>query len=238
VTEALLAALDPRPDDTVLELAGGTGELAATLGPRVGRLLCTDVSPAMVEAARRRGIPNVEHRVVDMLATGLPDTSVDGVVCRFGYMLVPDPGVALAETRRVLRPGGRLAFATWAPARRNPWATAYGPVLLERGLQEPPQPGQPGQFGLGEPALVERLVRAAGFEEVSVDEVPVEFRFRDWGDYRDVMTRLAASTRAVLEQLDERTRAEVDEAARARIERFRGADGYVLPGLALVTSAR
>jgi hypothetical protein len=111
-------------------------------------------------------------------------------------------------------------------------------VLLERGLQEPPQPGQPGQFGLGETELVERLVLAAGFEEVSVEEVPVEFRFRDWGDYRDVMTRLAASTRAVLEQLDRRTRAEVDEAARARIERFRGADGYVLPGLALVTSAR
>lgn len=238
VTEALLAALDPRPDDTVLELAGGTGELAAALGPRVGRLLCTDFSPAMVEAARRRGIPNAEHRVVDLRATGLPDASFDGVVCRFGYMLVPDPGVAFIETRRVLRPGGRLAFATWAPARRNPWATAYGPVLLERGLQEPPQPGQPGQFGLGEPELVERLVRAAGFDQVAVAEVPVEFRFRDWDDYRDVMTRLAASTRAVLEQLDEGARAEVDDAARARIDRFRDAGGYVLPGLALVTSAR
>ena len=68
--------------------------------------------------------------------------------------------------------------------------------------------------------------------------MPVEFRFRDWDDYRDVMTRLAASTRAVLEQLDEGARAEVDDAARARIDRFRDAGGYVLPGLALVTSAR
>ncbi len=237
VTAALLAALDPRPSDVVLDLAGGTGELAEALSPRVARVLETDLSQAMVDAARRRRIPNAEHRVLDLLAIDLPDASVDAVGCRFGYMLVPDPARALRETRRVLRTGGRLAFATWASAKRNPWATAYGPVLIERGLQEPPQPGQPGQFGLGDPAEVEQLVRGAGFDEVAVEEVPLEFRFADWEDYRDVMLRLAAATRAVLEQLDGRTRAEVDAGARARLERFLGPDGYALPGLALVTSA-
>ena len=39
--------------------------------------------------------------------------SVDGVLCRFGYMLLTDPAAALAQTRRVLRPGGRLALAVW-----------------------------------------------------------------------------------------------------------------------------
>jgi ubiquinone/menaquinone biosynthesis C-methylase UbiE len=238
VTAALLAALDPQPDDVVLDLAGGTGELAEALAPHVGRIVETDLSPAMVDAARRRGIPNAEHRVLDLLAIDVPDESVDAVACRFGYMLVPDPVHALRETRRVLRAGGRLAFATWASAQRNPWATAYGPILIERGLQEPPQPGQPGQFGLGDPEEVERLVRDTGFDEVAVEEVPLEFRFSGWEDYRDVMLRLAAATRAVLEQLDERTRAEVDAGARARLERFLGPDGYVLPGLALVTSAR
>ena len=238
VTAALLAALEPRPGDTVLDLATGTGEVAAALSPRVGRVLAADLSPAMVEAARRRRIPNAEYRVLDMQAIDLPDASVDAVVCRFGYMLVPDPGLALRETRRVLRAAGRLAFATWGPAQRNPWATAYGPVLIERGLQEPPAPGQPGQFGLGEAAVIEPLVRDAGFAAIEVAEVAVEYRFQDWDDYRHVVTRLAASLRATLAELDERTRAEVDSAARARIDRFRGQDGYVLPGLALVTSAR
>jgi SAM-dependent methyltransferase len=237
VTEALLAALDPRPEDTVLDLAGGTGELAQALSPRVARVLATDLSPAMVAAMRRRGIPNADCRVMDLLAIDLPNESVDAVTCRFGYMLVPAPGAALRETRRVLRRQGRLAFATWAVAARNPWATAYGPVLLERGLQEPAPPGQPGQFGLGEAGVVEELVRAAGFAAVAVEEVPLEFRFRDWDDYRDVMLRLAATTRALLEQLDGRTRAEVDEAARERLDRYGGSDGYVLPGLALVTAA-
>ena len=152
---------------------------------------------------------------MDMQAIDLPDASVDAVVCRFGYMLVPDVALALRETRRVLRPGGRLAFATWAPAKRNPWATAFMPILIERGLQEPPKPGDPGQFTLGEPERIESLVRTAGFDQVAVQEVGIEFRFESWEEFRRVITGLAASQRQALESLDDDTRAEVDEAARA-----------------------
>ena len=192
----------------------------------------------MVEAARRRGIANAQHRVMDMQAIDLPDASVDAVVSRYGYMLVPDPARALRETRRVLRATRPLAFATWAPAKRNPWATAYGPVLIERGLQEPPKAGEPGQFSLGEPERIAELVGAAGFDEVSTDEVAVEYRFPSWEEYRRVMTSLAALLRQTLAGLDEDVRAEVDEAARSRLDRFRTQDGYVLPGVALVTTAR
>jgi ubiquinone/menaquinone biosynthesis C-methylase UbiE len=204
---------------------------------RGARVISTDLSPVMVEAARRRGIPGVEHRVMDMQAIELPDDSVDGVVSRYGYMLVPDPARALRETRRVLRPGGRLAFATWAPAKRNPWATAFGPVLVERGLMEPPKPDEPGQFSLGEPERIEELVRAAGFDELSVAEVPVLFRAAGWEEYRRVVSALAASMREALERLDDEARAEVDEAANARLEPFRTDEGYELPGLTLVTTA-
>jgi ubiquinone/menaquinone biosynthesis C-methylase UbiE len=238
VTAALLRALAPEPADEVLELASGTGDVAEALAGRVARVVSTDLSPAMVDAARRRGIPGVEHRVMDMQAIEAPDGSFDAVVSRFGYMLVPDPALAFRETRRVLKPAGRLAFATWAPAKRNPWATAYGPVLIERGLQEPPQPDEPGQFALGDPEKIESLVRSAGFRDVGVEEVPIEFRLAAWDDYRRLVTSLGASLRETLAQLDDSTRAEVDDAARLRIERFLGPDGYVLPGVALVTTAR
>ena len=237
VTEALVEALAPEPGDTVLDLAAGTGDVTAALAGRVARVISTDLSPVMVEAARRRNLDGVEHRVMDMQALELPDDSVDGVVSRYGYMLVPDPPRALRETRRVLRPAGRLAFATWAPARQNPWATAYGPVLVERGYLEPPDPDAPGQFFLGDPAKIEELVRGAGFDEVSVREVPVLFRAASWDEYRRIVTSLAATMREALQQLDDATRAEVDDAARGRIEPYRRGDGYELPGLTLVTTA-
>lgn len=237
VNAAMFAALAPGREDVLLELAGGTGELAAALAPKVARYVYTDFSPAMVEAAKRRQVPGVEHRVLDMQAIDLPGASVDGVLCRYGFMLVPDPALAMRETRRVLRPGGRLVLATWAAAKKNPWATRYGPVLIDRGLLDPPPPGEPGQFALGEPEQIESLARAAGFDGVSVEEVGVDFWFRDWEDYSQVVTSLAASLRETLEGLDETTRAEVDDAARARFEPFAGESGYVLPGVALVARA-
>src|SRR5262245_11313046 len=131
VREWLLRALAPAPGDTVLELAAGVGdtglEAAAAVGPE-GRLISTDLTPAMVEVARRRaaqvGAANVEHRVMDAERIDLPEGSVDGVLCRFGYMLMADPAAALAGTRRVLRPGGRLALAVWGPPERNLWLVA------------------------------------------------------------------------------------------------------------------
>lgn len=238
MTAALLDALDPQPDDAVLELASGTGEVAAALAGRVGRLVATDIAPAMVEAAKRRQLPGVEHLVMDMQQLELPDAEFDEVVCRFGYMLVPDRARAFAETRRVLRPGGTLAFATWAVAQRNPWATAFGPVLVERGLIEAPQPGDPGQFALGDAATIGEIVDAAGFDEVAVREVPVELRIGSWEEYVDVQTGMSTLLREALERVHEHDRAEIVEAARTRFEPFRTSDGYAVPGVALVTSAR
>jgi SAM-dependent methyltransferase len=120
VLEWLIAALAPKQGDVVLELASGPGSAGLAASPLVGeggRVISTDFSPAMVEVARRRadglGVTNVEHLVMDAGEIELEDGSVDGVVCRWGYMLMPDPVAAFAETRRVLRSGGRLAFSVW-----------------------------------------------------------------------------------------------------------------------------
>ncbi len=92
VREWMLQALAPKPGDTVLELAAGPGDTgfaaAAILGEH-GRLISTDLTPAMVEVARRRGVElglrNVEHRVMNAERIELEDDSVDGVLCRSGY---------------------------------------------------------------------------------------------------------------------------------------------------------
>ena len=127
VNDWLAQKADPQPGQTILDIAAGTGDLGFHVAERVGpegRVISTDFSPEMVDVARRfgeaRGLTNVEYRVLDAESMDLDDDSVDGVVCRFGYMLMADPAAALKETRRVLRDGGPLAFAVWQDPRPQP----------------------------------------------------------------------------------------------------------------------
>ena len=166
---------------------GGTGFAAAPILGEQGRLISSDFSSEMVEVARRRstelGLANVEHRVIDAEEMSLEDDSVDGVLCRFGFMLMPDPAAALAETRRVLRPEGRLALAVWGTAAENPWVAIAGLILAERGLSPPPEPGAPGMFVLADEARLSQLLQGAGFDVERVERVPVRFEFDDVDDY-------------------------------------------------------
>lgn len=243
IGEAMVSAVDPQPGQTLLELAAGPGDTgfaaALLLGPE-GRLVSSDFASEMVEAARRRGdalgLENVEYRVLDAQALDLPDASVDGVLCRWGYMLMPDPARALRETRRVLRPGGRLSFAVWGPATRNRWATAIGRSLLELGLMEPPDPAAPGMFALADPERLTGLVEAAGFAPPRLDEIEVTWRYDSFDEYASVQLELSRDTRLRLAELDADTRRQVLDSARERLEEFADGSGYSVPGVSIVVS--
>ena len=236
----MVAALDPKPGETVLELAAGTGETgfaaARMVGPD-GKLLSTDFSPAMVDAARRRGaelgLENVDYRVLDAERMDLPDASIDGVLCRYGYMLMGDPAAALAETRRVLKPGGRLSFAVVGAPDRNPWAAVPGRVLVELGHSPPPEPGAPGIFAMAEEARIRELLAGAGFDPPRVEEVEVVWSFADdeelWRFVTEVAGGLALVIRGLPEDEQLRVRSEVERAS----EPLRSNGGYDMPGLTL-----
>src|SRR5215218_8683135 len=169
VGEWLVDALDPEPGETVLELAAGVGDTgfaaADRLGPS-GRLISTDFSAPMIEAARRRaqelGISNAEFRTMDAERMDLEDGSVDGVLCRWGYMLMADPVAALSETKRVLRDGGRVAFSVWGDPARNLWASVPGRLVLEHTGAPHPDPQAPGIFAMASEERTRELLGAAG----------------------------------------------------------------------------
>lgn len=244
MTDWLLARLDPQPGETVLELAAGTGdvgyEAAKRLGPG-GRLITTDFSPTMVDHARRRaeelGVENAEIRVVDAERIDLGDGSVDGVLCRFGYMLMGDAGAALRETRRVLRPGGRLAFAVWGSPERNPWAGAIARILVERGAVPQPEPGQPGIFALGDPERLRALVAGAGFDDVVVEELPLVLDYGDAAGHWDFLVSAAGAVAGVLAGLAEDERESVRQELESRLEPLVADGGYPLPAVALTVAA-
>jgi SAM-dependent methyltransferase len=244
VADWLLAALAPRAGDIVLELAAGPGETgfraAAMIGPR-GRLISTDFAPRMVEVARRRaaalGLRNVEHRLMDATRLDLEADSVDAVVCRFGYMLTDDPAAALAEARRVLRPGGRVALAVWGPAERNPWLAEAGRILVRRGHLPQPAPDEPGAFAMADAAATRALIEAAGFAAERMEEVPVRLTFADLDDYLRWASE-ASGSGLVIRRLPEAERESLRAELTTAFAPYAIAHGgYALPGLAICAEA-
>ena len=244
VRDWMVRELRPEPGDTLLELAAGAGdtgfEAAAALGER-GRLISTDFSPTMLEAAQRRGAElgaaNVEYRVIDAERIELDDDSVDGVLCRFGYMLMADPAAALGETRRVLRPGGRLALAVWGPPERNPFFTAVVISLVQGGHMPAPDPAGPGLFSMASAQRTVELLEAAGFDKVRTEDVAVRFEVPDVDEYLETIADTAGPIALVLRGLSEASRATVRAQAEATLEPFAGEGGYEIPGAALCAVA-
>lgn len=238
VRERLIERLDPQPGQTILEVAAGTGDTGLIAAERAGpdgRLISTDFAPGMVEASRsegeRLGLDNVEYRQLDAERMDLEDSSVDSVLCRWGYMLMADPAAALAETRRVLRDGGRLAFAVWTAPDRNLWAAIPGMTIVELGHMPPPEPGAPGIFALADQARIDELVSGAGFADHSIEEVAVSWGYTDPKEHWDKTIALAGPITEVFDSLSAAQQDEVRDTVHAKVasllaEREDGLDGH------------
>jgi ubiquinone/menaquinone biosynthesis C-methylase UbiE len=202
---------------TALDVATGRGAilfpLAQTIGAQ-GKVIGVDISPGMVEETAaevvRRGLTNVEVQRMDAEELAFPDATFDSVLCGFALQFLPHLERGLAEFRRVLRPQGRLALSTWG-ADDERWAwyqdlrRAYGATIK---LQS---------HSFEEPAWLEDIVRAAGFEGVWGATEPFDWvcvQPEDWWE-----AQWSMSSRAGLEQLEpqalQRFKAEVFHAMQA-----------------------
>jgi SAM-dependent methyltransferase len=216
----------------ILDLAAGPGDVGLSIAERVeptGRVISSDFSPEMVALARRngvvRGLTNVEFRVLDAERLDLADESVDGAVCRWGFMLMSDPGAALREACRVLRPRGRLAFVVWTSPDLNPWMAVPMATAVAQGIVEPPDPDRPGPFRLGDLDLLQALVHEAGFSSPEIEEIPFAFRYRDFAELWEVLVQLSGRLAAGLAARPEPDRAELRSRLVEKLAPFRAADG-------------
>jgi len=245
VSNWLVESIHPQPGHRVLDLAAGIGEtgfLAAELIEPGGTLISTDQAEGMLDAARARaqalGLTNVEFKLINAEWIDLPVASVDGVLCRWGYMLMADPGAALSETRRVLRPGGRVALAVWNAPSENPWLAVPGALMIERGLIPAPEPGTPGPLSLGDPDRLRDLLETAGFEDIEIEVVAQERRESSVDAFWDQQLDLSRNFHDAVMGLTEPESDALRAALQARLAPFIHADGtLVLPASSLVAAA-
>ncbi len=183
-TEAMLDAAGVRPGARVLDVAAGAGGQTLAAARRVGpdgHVLATDISPTILEyaaaAARAAGLANVETRELDGESlAGVEDASFDAVISRVGLIYFPDQQGALAEMRRVLRPGGRVAAIVYSTPENNRFFSVPVGIIRRRAELGAPLPGQPGPFSLGSEGILAAAYEQAGFSDVQVQTVPSPLR--------------------------------------------------------------
>ncbi len=201
VTAAIVVAADLKEGHHVLDLAGGTGEPSLTVARQIlpeGTVICTDLVQPMLDAAQRNakdeGLTNITFQQVDMEDIPFEDGRFDRITARFGIMFPPDTQLALSEIKRVLKPGGRVAFTVWAPIAENPSFTVINGPLMAAGLLKPPPPDAPTPFRFGEPGSLTAQLRQAGFNDVHEEVRDIEWAWPGTAEEQIAFNRATLTT--------------------------------------------
>ena len=161
----------------VLDVACGRGAVLFPAAEAVGvngAVPGIDLAEGMVQETSReamqRGLTNVEVRQMDAEHLDFPDASFDVILCGFALFFFPQLEQALAEFRRMLKPGGRIAVSTWGDQFDQDWE--WFNKLVEKYLPPPPKDDQPPEPSDGpdfeSPEGMEKIIKAAGFSDIQV----------------------------------------------------------------------
>jgi ubiquinone/menaquinone biosynthesis C-methylase UbiE len=234
------------PTDVVLDIGCGCGQTTrcAARHASQGRATGVDLSAPMLERARTaatdEGITNVAFEQGDAQVVPFPTSAYDVVISRFGIMFFADPVSAFTNVAAALRPGGRLAVLCWRDATDNEWLMVPATAALAHvTFPDLGGPEEPGAFALADPARIDSVLTAAGFDHVVA--APVEAPMLLGRDAADAVEFIAGTgmARALLEGVDPATAGRALEAVTAALHSHETTNGVVLDGAAwLVTAIR
>ncbi len=185
------------PGETVLDVGTGTGVAAITAARAGARAHAIDLTPALLEVARENAqLAGIDVAFAEGDAEHLPypDATFDVVLSQFGHMFAPQPELAVAEMRRVLKPTGRLAFATWPPD------LLVGRMFAFIGSMMPPPPGVPPPGLWGDEAVVKQRLGSA-FGDLAFERGVMTVPALSMAHYRAFMERSVGPMQKLVETL-------------------------------------
>ena len=237
--DALIVAAAPAPGEHWLDVASGPGLLARAMAPRLGPtgfVLATDIADGMLAHARRSiDASNVLFAATDAEHLCTPDGHFDGISIGLGLFVLPHPDKALAELRRSLKPGGRIALSVWGAAGTVP--------LIERAQQciarllPAPKVPRPSVFRFGDPAYLNAMLSEAGFSNIRLEPHDFHCRFATADAYWDAFLALAGGATEALSRLPADKQQALRAAVADDLTDLADADGYHVPASTLIASA-
>ncbi len=228
-SEPLLDAVGLSPGMRVLDVASGPGSVAAAALRRGARPVGVDLSPRMVALAGRLN-PAIEFREADVEHLPFADQSFDALVCSFGLGHFPLPEAAVAECLRVLKAGGRMAFAWWDAPGRQRVQGLFRDAIAEVGAAPAPDlPAKHSMLRFCDPLALAALLREAGLIDVTLEGQTGTHRFNSADEMWEGGLNSMALTGAALRSQDASTL----EAIRTAFERlalsYKDGDGLTVP---------
>jgi SAM-dependent methyltransferase len=234
--QVLLEIVPPRPGDAVLDLATGPGTVARPAAQKAGpsgRVTGVDLSSAMLDIARSFAAEpdSAPIEYIESPATAMPlkDASFDRAYCQQGLQHMSDPAAALAEVKRLLKPGGRLAVAIW---QQSPFSL-FRQVVSN--LNIPAEGAQPSTFGR-EPAELSAALQQAGFTNVEVQTRQL-VSVLGGGRPEALEVGIATSTGAGWQSLSAEQQARIRAALAEALQPMVKADGVHLTSITNIASA-
>ena len=232
---SLLSAAGVGKGSRLLDVATGPGYVAAAAAELGASATGVDFSSEMVALARRR-YPAIDFREGDAEALAFERASFDAVTINFGVLHLERPDQALAEARRVLKPGGRCAFTVWAAPDIS---IGFGIVLKAietHGRTDVSLPAGPPFFRFSDAAESMRTMSAVGFIHPLVQRVPLMWRLKSAEALYDAFLQGAVRTAALLRAQAPEATARIRRRIIEDAEAYRNGDTIILPMAAVLTS--
>jgi SAM-dependent methyltransferase len=234
--DPLLASVGAEAGVRLLDVATGPGYVAAAAAARGADVVAVDFAQAMVDHARRHHA-GLDVRIGDAEALPFESASFDAVVASFAMLHFARPERALGEMRRVLRPGGRVAFTVWASPERAIGFRIVLDAIAAHGSVAPPVPPGPPFFRFSDHGECERVLRTTGFTSPTVVETPMIWRLPARDALFDAMAQGAVRTGAMLNAQPLPVRAALRDAIQAATADYAVGDAVELPMPCVLVSA-
>jgi ubiquinone/menaquinone biosynthesis C-methylase UbiE len=231
---ALLDAADIGAGTRVLDVCSGTGVVTAAAAQRGAVVTGIDFSAAMLGQARRAH-PRLRFDEGDAEALPYADASFAAVVSNFGIHHIAHSDRAMAEARRALQPGGRLAITTWAaPAENIAWRLLFDAIGAHGDSQAAKAPPSGGNLQTEEAAL--RLLAEAGFAACRAEIIRREWLVAEPRDLLAALARGTVRTAALINAQPAAAQPRIEAAIAEAAARYRREDGYAVPIAAILAT--